>query len=169
MIVELADEVGNLDFKNQILAANDNFVWMAVYGEVRTQATLFHKTNSDRLVRWVEVKKGGLEGVGLGLFAARKFLEGDMITVYLGREVKDDIESVYPISNTNIVLDYKPFEDGDELLGGHMENDANWSGEEGGRSNSCNARIGQHFEIFAQQTIDSGEEIFLDYNYDAIN
>ena len=116
----------------------------------------------------MEVKISGLEGAGLGLFAARKFLKGDVITVYLGREVEKDIDSVYSITNHNIVLDCKPFEDGDTLLGAHLANDPNWSRKEG-VGVPCNAKIGFFFELIALETIVAGEEILLDYNYDSIN
>ena len=167
VMVQLKDERGNPDFMKQITALKAKFVWMAEYGQVGKNTTLFHKTDGDRLVRWVEVKINGLEGTGLGLFAPCKFLEGDVITVYLGREVEKDIDSVYSIRNHNIVLDCKPFEDGDTLLGAHLANDPNWSRREGGVP--CNAKIGQFFELTAQETIVAGEEILFDYNYEPIN
>ena len=142
VMVQLKDERGNPDFKKQITALKAKFVWMAEYGQVGTKTTLFHKTDGDRLVRWVEVKISGLEGAGLGLFAARKFLEGDVITVYLGREVEKDIDSVYSITNHNIVLDCKPFEDGDTLLGAHLANDPNWSRKEGGGGFLATQKLG---------------------------
>ena len=104
----------------------DGRVWAGGYKDY-----FVSKTDCNRLVRWMEVKISKLEGVGLGLFAARKFFGGDVITVYLGRKAEKDIDSVYSTTNQNVVLDCKPFEDGDTLLGGHLANDHNWSRKEG--------------------------------------
>ena len=51
----MTDEVENSDFKKQFSAAKDDFVWMAEYGKLGTKTTLFHKTDSDWLVWWLEV------------------------------------------------------------------------------------------------------------------
>mmetsp|Transcript_23838 Transcript_23838/g.28129 ORF Transcript_23838/g.28129 Transcript_23838/m.28129 type:complete len:170 (-) Transcript_23838:55-564(-) len=166
----MQEDNGDPDVKKQNVACKNNFVWMTEYG-VADSVSLYHKTDENRLFKWLQVKKSDIEGAGLGLFACRDFLVGELITLYTGKKIYPGAESIYSITNGSIVLDCKPFKEGEPYLGAHMANDPNyltkmdnpnWLAEVGG-GKEYNAKIGQFFQLIAIQDIMKGEELLLDY------
>ena len=132
----------------------------------------------------LEVKKSHVEPVessGYGLFACCNFAKDEVVTIYCGKVVDRDCDSIYSITNTEVTLDAGPWMDGDLLndvreemyLGGHMANDAGWveEGEEddkNGDENSSNITVSKRFEFVASKPIKAGDEILYDYNYNGV-
>ena len=105
------------------------------------------------------------------MFSCRNFAVDEVITVYLGTVLVDHtVQSIYSVSNGQIVLDCKPWLKGDPYLGGHLANDPNLEREEdgefknGGICEQHNAIIGGRFEFKATKAISIGDEILLHYD-----
>ena len=88
----------------------------------------------------LEVKKSEVEPVessGFGLFACCDFAKGEVVTIYVGKVIEKNVDSIYSITNSLVVLDAGPWCEGEDFptetyLGAHMANDAGWVDEEGG-------------------------------------
>jgi len=119
----------------------------------------------------VEVRKSEIEGSGLGLFAACNFLKGEIVTIFVRKEIEKTVDRIFSISNTLVILDAGPWcaANMDETyLAAHMANDPNWreEGEDGGdgKKIDTNVESNSHFELVAIKPIKAGDEILLSYN-----
>ena len=105
------------------------------------------------------------------MFSCRNFAVDEVITVYLETVLVDHtVQSIYSVSNGQIVLHCKPWLKGDPYLGGYLANDPNWEGEENGKLKNggiCeqhNAIIGGRFELIATKSISIRDKILLHYD-----
>ena len=72
-----------------------------------------------------------------------------------------DNDSEYSVTNGEIVLNCKPWMEGNPYLGTHMCNNPDYGSE---CKSTKNAKFGPQFEILATQAINPGDEILLNYN-----
>ena len=118
---------------------------------------------------------------GFGLFACTNFAVGEVVTIYVGKVIENNVDSIYSITNTEVTLDAGPWLEGfvegvdfrdQTYLGGHMANDAGWVVEGGGGENDENIQeninISKRFEFVASKPIKAGDEILYDYNYNGV-
>lgn len=107
---------------------------------------------------------------GWGLFVCCKFVDNEIITLYLGTVLEISHDSIYSISNNSIVLDCKPWLERGPYLAAHLANNPHWKGgeegtyEHGGVYTLHNAKIGPRYEFIATKSVWSGEELLLQYN-----
>ena len=154
------------------------FVWMASMEDSQPlQLGLFVKLEGGALYKVLEVKKSEVEPVessGFGLFACCNFAKGEVVTIYVGKVIDKNVDSIYSITNSVVVLDAGPWCEGEDFatetyLGAHMANDAGWV-EEGGdddeeeEEDESNVYVSPRFEFVASKPIASGEEILYNYN-----
>ena len=131
---------------------------------------MFLRLEDGSLFKVLEVRKSGIEGSGLGLFAAYDFSKEEIVTIFVGKEIEKTVTSIFSISNTFVTLDAAPWcaENMDETyLAAHMANDPNLM-EEGGDGGDAkkiepNVISCSCFELVATKTIKAGDEILLDY------
>ena len=173
-MMSMTNEMGNPDLEKQIRLAKEAFVWMSEMDTdtlTSSSFALFYHVNPSLTFKLVEVKKSEIAGGGWGLFSCRNFAVDEVITVYLGTVLVDHtVQSIYSVSNGQIVLDCKPWLKGDPYLGRHLANDPNWEREEDGEFKNrgiCeqhNAIIVGRFEFKATKAISIGDEILLHYD-----
>ena len=102
------------------------------------------------------------------------------MSIYHGNVIEKNVDSIYSITNGEVILDAGPWGDWDNLgdirewsyLGAHMANDAGWvkEGEEAEdeheiKRNYANIFVNKKFEFVALKPIKIGDEILLDYDY----
>ena len=98
--------------------------------------------------------------------------------VYHGNMIEKNVDSIYSITNGEVILDTGPWIEGNlqdiregSYLDAHMANDPGWvmEGEEEDvnveQNNSSNIFVNKKFELVASKPIKSGDEILYDYNY----
>ena len=165
LIVDLGDQASKIE------KVKARFVWM---GEIADHLKydhvgMFLRMDDGSLFKVLEVRKSGIEGSGLGLFAACEFSKDEMVTIFVGKEIEKTVVSIFSISNTFVTLDAAPWcaENMDQTyLAAHMANDPNWR-EEG--DDKIREKIEPNviscscFELVATKTIKAGDEILLDY------
>ena len=152
--------------------------------DTNKEISLWFNPSHSEYHKWVTVKESGVESTkpdeeptsGYGLFAARKFSNGDYISIYLGESCAADHISRY-------VMDYTARDGSGEMkrvdavvgypakfklyLGAHMANDCNWLVEgEGKRQDLYNSTFIPNLGLVATSDIEDGDEILVDYNYD---
>ena len=69
--------------------------------------------------------------------------------------------SEYSVTNGEIVLDCKPWREGNPYLAAHMCNNPDYGSK---CKSTKNAKISPRFEILATRAINPGDEILLNYN-----
>ena len=123
------------------------------------------------------MKPSSLPDSGCGLFAERKFLVGDTISIYLGYivhpkhgESQYKIRTTLPKTKEEIVLDvavggFPKFKS--LYLGAHMFNDPMLDILPGNiDENAYNVRIINNLALVAEKVINIGVKILGSYNYD---
>ena len=118
---------------------------------------------------WVEVKKSAIEGEGMGLFARKRFIKDDIITIYFAPiKSKECPESkiytvkkfghFYSIDKNSVPL----------FMGAHYCNDETWDCkvEDKNRLMEKNNTILQGFRVVATSRIEACQEIKFTYNLD---
>ena len=118
---------------------------------------------------WVEVKKSAIEGAGMGLFARKRFIKDDIITIYFAPiKSKECPESkiytvkmfghFYSIDKNSVPL----------FMGAHYCNDETWDCkvEDKNRLMEKNNAMLQGFRVVATSRIEAGQEIKFTYNLD---
>ena len=169
------------DFSSQNKEIRKRFIWMmSVDDEEYKQAGLFVKLAGGAIFKVLEVKPSKVEPVessGFGLFACCNFAKGEVLTIYHGKVIEKNVNSICSITNTEVTLDAGPWMVGDYLrdfreemyLGAHIANDACWveEGEEGDddKNNESNIFVTKRFEFVASKPIKAGDELLLNYNY----
>ena len=128
----------------------------------------------------MEVEESEVEPVDLsgnGLFACCNFSKGEIVSVYHGNVIKKNVDSIYSITNGEVILDAGPWMESnlqdirEELyLRAHIANDPGWVMEGGEdlnveQNNSSNIFVNKKFELVASKPIKSGDEILYDYDY----
>ena len=164
LIVDLADHALKIE---EVLK---RFVWMAEIEDhlQYDHVGMFLRLDDGALFKVLEVNKSGVDKSGLGLFACCNFEKGEIVTVFVGEVIEKTVDSIYSITNSEVVLDAKPWCKGDNFtketyLGAHMANDPTW-GEEDGGDIEINAKVSNRFEMFATKAIKAGDEILIHYN-----
>ena len=173
------------DFSSQNKEIRKRFIWMmSVDDEEYKQAGLFVKLAGGAIFKVLEVKPSKVEPVessGFGVFACCNFAKGEVVTIYCGKVIEKNVNSIYSITNTEVTLDAGPWMEGDYLrdfreemyLGAHIANDASWveEGEEGDddenndENDEYNIVVTKRFEFVASKPIKAGDELLLNYNY----
>jgi SET domain-containing protein len=120
----------------------------------------------------VAVKKSTIAGGGLGLFATRPFLQGDIVTGYAGRELTraeaDRMRRADPAKASHIR------KTGDQryvIDGIRRPQDGRGGGSFTNHSDEPNCRfqnIGAKVYLVARTNIHKGEEMFINYGRDYI-
>lgn len=166
LIVDLGDQASKIE------KVKERFVWM---GEVADHLKydhlgMFLRLEDGSLFKVLEVRKSGIEGSGLGLFAACDFSKEEIVTIFVGKEIEKTVSSIFSISNTFVTLDAAPWcaENMNETyLAAHMANDPNWmeEGGDGGDAKKIETNVDSFskFEVIANKAIKAGDEIKLDY------
>ena len=72
---------------------------------------------------------------GLGLFPCVDFSVCEIVTIYLGRVIKKNMDSIYSMIKDLMVMDVQQWSDGENYsnetyLGAHMVNGRNWEKED---------------------------------------
>ena len=146
------------------------------------QIALFVKLTGGRggaFFKVLEVKESEVEPVDLSgnrLFACCNFSKGEIVSVYHGNVIEKNVDSIYSITNGEVILDAGPWMEGNlqdiregSYLGAHMANDPGWAmeGEDVNveQNNSSNVFVNKKFELVASKPIKSGDEILYDYDY----
>ena len=167
LIVDLSDQASKVE------KVKENFVWM---GAIRDHLKydhvgMFLRLDEGSLFRVLEVRKSEVEGSGLGLFAACDFLKGEIVTIFVGKEIEKNVHSIFSISNSLVILDAGPWCAANmdkTYLAAHMANDPNWREEDedggDGKKIDTNVESNSHFELVAIKPIKAGDEILLSYN-----
>ena len=165
LIVDLGDQASKIE------KVKARFVWM---GEIADHLKydhvgMFLRMDDGSLFKVLEVRKSGIEGSGLGLFAACEFSKDEMVTIFVGKEIEKTVVSIFSISNTFVTLDAAPWcaaNKDQTYLVAHMANDPNWR-EEGDveirEKIETNVISCSCFELVATKTIKTEDEILLDY------
>merc|ERR1711894_734957 len=71
------------------------------------EVTMWYKPTECELHKWIKVAKSSLPKCendvteGYGVFAERNFKEGDYISIYLGKYVDEDTNSIYSMQQNN--------------------------------------------------------------------
>ena len=115
---------------------------------------------------WFVVKKSGIKGAGLGLFAAKRFLPGKIITIYFAPQ-KSKQRPTFTKYAVNTKGHYFYVQQGCPLfLGAHFMNDATYNCTDADREKlkKDNNAYFDGFTIKAKTRIESGCEILLSYN-----
>ena len=118
---------------------------------------------------WVTVKKSALENAGLGLFAARRFAEGEIVTIYYApTKSKEPFYDKYAMKYHGwyITVPVKDNEMPPYYMGAHFINDATYNCEDSkrkGLERSNNCRL-EGLLVKARGEIRRGEEIKVTYD-----
>ena len=126
---------------------------------------------------WITIKKSGVpcnsddKSEGYGLFAERKFYEGDIISIYLGEYVKDVPINDYALDQILVGGEKRRLQVAGGFpaykvmyLGAHMANDSNWELKKNINPYNVSFNPTLGLEVIAE--IKKGDELFVDYNYD---
>ena len=113
------------------------------------------------------VKESGMKGAGYGVFADRYFVEGDIITVYLGKVVRNKRSKTtykYDFGELGAIDPGKGMMDGQCLyLGAHFINDICHKGVYKDTRKKYNATFSEIYIVESNQ-IHRDTEIFVEYN-----
>ena len=115
---------------------------------------------------WLAVKESGIEGAGLGLFAAKRFLPGEIISVYFAPQ-KSKQRPTFTKYAVHTKGHYFYVREGCPLfLGAHFMNDAtyNCTDADRGKLDKDNNAYFDGTIVKASKRIESGCEIKLSYN-----
>ena len=118
---------------------------------------------------WVTVKKSALENAGLGLFAARRFVKDEIVTIYYApKKSKEPIYDKYAMKYHGwyITVPVKDNEMPPYYMGAHFINDATYNCEDSkrkGLERSNNCRL-EGLLVKARGEIRCGEEIKVTYD-----
>ena len=136
---------------------------------------MWFKPSGTELHKQVTVKPSVLQDTGYGLFAERKFLVGDIVSIYLWnvltkfRESQYKLECIIPVSKEFMTLD---LEDGGfssnklMYLGAHMLNDLQLTTSKDVKDkDEFNAKIAHNLALVAEKVINIGDELYANYNY----
>ena len=119
---------------------------------------------------WVTVAPSGIKNAGLGLFAATRFYEGNIVTIYFApnKSKKPKTQQKFMVFKYGHYHTIPIGKNGKPpyYLGAHFINDATWNCEPSQvqyleRSNNC---YWDGFLIRAKTTITVGEELKLGYD-----
>ena len=119
---------------------------------------------------WFEVKPSTIKEAGLGLFAARRFFEGNLIGIFMGKYDPDDKNNTTGYQFKNI----DPCLQGEEHLpyfGLHFANDPLYKkdvkrmpkGQATKLAQKVNIEFGAGYDCHATKRIEKGAEIFVLY------
>ena len=115
---------------------------------------------------WLEVKESGIEGAGLGLFAAKRFKPGEIITVYFAptKSKKPPRFTKYAIQRNGYYFSVR--EGAPLFLGAHFMNDATYKCKEKDRERLKreNNAVLEGFTVRAKYRILPGCKIKLSYD-----
>ena len=115
---------------------------------------------------WLVVKESGIKGAGLGLFAAKRFLPGEIITIYFAPQ-KSKQRPTFTKYAVHTKGHYFYVRQGCPLfLGAHFMNDATYNCTDVDREKlkKDNNAVFDGILIKAKTRIESGCEILLSYN-----
>ena len=170
--------------ENRIQKAKDMFETVSAFPPKAQGPFILQCLHEGHSIKWLEIKRGGVDPKGYGVFALQDIDKGMIITLYLG-EVYNGTKEYHKCSkgdeytlcsdvtyNTNWVerkgsktyvspaLRNKRWSavNDDMYLAAHLINSTD------GTSKYCNVAFGESFQIYALKDIKKGTELLLNYN-----